>query len=144
MNRQRGKHLCRDLSGMKVAPTHWRDVLRIKPDRCGHMMMVAKNTVGRVEADPARAGQVSLGPRMQGSFGAPLCDRRFVQITTRKARRNAELTHRRSKQYREVPARATPHRKRLRSRSGGSLIAPFVNEVFAQRAIETDEHLDRR
>src|SRR5438874_1608056 len=88
MDLQRSSHLRGDVCLVKVSAEHRRDVRGRESDGGCDVVVIAKNAIRRIEADPARAGQVRLGPRVQRAFRAWLGLAELTQVSAREPGRD--------------------------------------------------------
>ena len=106
----------------------------------------------RIEADPARAGQIDFAPGMEigevvrrtlGSFEGLLVGRELDQVTGGEARGEAQIAQDHHQQPARVAARALADSERLLACLHARFEAHDVGDVFLQPRVQPDDEVDR-
>src|SRR5258705_13159909 len=90
----------------------------------GNMLAAGKLVVGRIEAVPARAGDVDFGPGMRG----PVLALAHLDVAGDEARAEAPVARSLHHQHREVAARSAAERQRVMRELNPRLLAMSVFE----------------
>ena len=136
-------------------------VLDAAADRCGRRRIGARgerdvalggeHARGGIESDPARAGEIGLGPRVQvgevalgagGALERTLVGLELDQISRHEARGEAELAQQLHEQPRAVAARARAAFERLLGGLHAWLHADQVPDLRGELAVQVDQEVD--
>ena len=140
-----------DLAGVERPRDGGRGaVVRRRGER--DVALAAEQSGGGVEADPARARQVDLGPGMQVGEVVPRAERarhgvdvglELDQVAGHEAGRQPEAAQDVHHQPGRVAARAGLQRERLFGLLGPGLQADDVGDLLGQALVDVDQHVDR-
>src|SRR4030095_9301688 len=84
-------HLRRDTVAMIKTSADWRDIGRAQSSRGGNEIIIAKDSVRRIQPPPPGARQKDFGPCRQRTFGATDLFVRFTQISRNNPRSQASI-----------------------------------------------------
>ena len=114
--------------------------------------LAAEQPRGRVEPDPAGAGQIDLGPGVQigeimvralGAFERLLVGRELDQIAGDETRGETKPAQRLHQKPGRIAAGARTQRQRLVRRLHAGLHADHIFDLLAQPRVEADQKIDR-
>ena len=133
------RHLRGNSLFVKINSADRRDVGRRQTDCGPDEIMIAENTVGRIETNPARARKKNFRPRMQRTFRPPRFRIALAQVAARQPRRESHLTQNLREQDRHIAAGAAAQPERFCGRQRRAFFASLVTDAFMQPLVKLDQ-----
>src|SRR3954462_7110429 len=105
----------------------------------GDVQVIAEDAIGRINADPAGAGEVGFGPGVEGAFGGFAGAAGLAEVAAGEAGGGAGGAGGFGMEHGEIATGAVAGGERLGRSPGGALFAALVAEVLLQSGVQLQQ-----